>query len=240
MALDVIGMMESDIQKASQKSSGGSASFFVLKSGEKALVRALLDLNKIAIVYKHDLFNPSTGKYEVNAICSDTPELELPTGQCKHCADAKAAKNKKLEVVRYFVIPLYVHQIKNSAGQQVTWTDNDGNEKPVSGVRYLQLKASSDILKTLLDLFRDAGSISAGDLVIGRQGEKLDTKYTVINRPPSAFKAPEGVEIPEQSAESIIARIAELCPFDLLEQNNGAVPPAQSQGKASANDAPDF
>src|SRR5579885_1336638 len=200
MALDVIGMMESDIQKASQKSGSGSASFFVLKAGEKAKVRALLDLNQVAVVYKHDFFNNVTKKYEVNSICADTPELELPRGFCKHCITAKETKNKKLEAVRYFVIPLYVYQIvrpgKNGEWESVTWTDQDGVEKPVSGIRYLQLKASSDILKTLLDLYRDAGSISAGDLVISRQGERLETTYTVINRPPSPFKVPEGVEIP--------------------------------------------
>lgn len=237
MAIDIIGEMEAEQKRA--KSSSGNASFFVLKDGEKALVRPLLNLNEVASIKKHDYFNPTTKKFEVNALCAES--IDLPVSVCKHCLTAKQTNNKKLNPTKYFVIPIWVYGIKNSAGQPVVYTDqNSGEEKAVQGLRYLQLKASSDILSTLLEMYREGTDLTTLDLTISRKGESLDTKYTVLPRPAAPF-AVEGV--PEQSRDSIIERINDLNPAELIDGPDhdpfGANPPAQQKAVNKVS-VPDF
>ena len=234
--LDIIGEIENEMKRAQAKSAGGSASFFVLKDGEKALVRPLLNLNAIAIIQKHDFYNPATKKFEVNAICAHVPELELPADSCKHCATAKSTNNKKLSAVKYFIIPLWVYGIKNSAGQAVVYQDQDGNEKPVSGLRYLQLKASSDILSTLLEMYREGTDLTSLDLTISRKGESLDTKYTVLPRTPAPFTVEN---VPAQDKLTIIQRIADLNPFETIDDVDPFPPSAQASAPAKQS-VPDF
>lgn len=231
MALDVISMMESDMEKAKKASGGnGSPTFFLLKAGEKALVRPLLDLNKAVLVHKHDLWNQATKKFEVNALCAKDQDLD-----CKHCFDAEMQKNKKLAAVRYFIIPLWVYQIKNKDGQVVTWKDQDGNEQAIRGVRYLQMKATSPILANLLDFFREEKSILNNDFVISRTGESLDTVYTVIAKAPKPFAVPD---VPAQSEDEITFRIGDLCPPALIGESSSQSAPSPSTGKV--NNEPDF
>lgn len=239
MALDMIAEIEQEQKRAAAKSNGGNASFFVLKAGEKALIRPLLNLNAVASILKHDFYNNSTGKYEVNALCAETSALELPAGSCRHCQTAKESGNKKLTAVKFFVIPLYVYGIKNAKGEPITYTDNEGNEKPQQGVRYLSLKASSDILATFLEAFREGTDITSADWTISRTGEKLETKYKTLKRDSSPFTVEN---VLAQDADSIVFRIAELNPFELIGNANDdrdpfeSAPPAKPASKA----APDF
>jgi hypothetical protein len=240
--LDVVAEIEAEQKRAAAKSAGGNASFFVLKNGEKALVRPLLNLNACASIWKHDFYNQATGKYEVNALCAQS--LDLPAECCKHCMAAKSTGNKKLSAIKLFIVPLYVYGIKNSDGQAITYTDQEGNEKSVSGVRFLSLKGTSDMLATLVTMFREGTNISSSDLTITRKGEKLLTSYTILPRPPAPF-AVEG--IPAQYRDSIVERINELNPAEIIDgpdtDHFGSNPPAQSNGAKPAPakaSVPDF
>jgi hypothetical protein len=229
---DVVAEMETEQKRAAARSSAGSASWFMLKDGEKALVRCLLNLNQVASVLKHDFWNPSTRKFEVNALCARS--LDLDADQCAHCVTART--NKKLSAQKYFIVPLYVYGVKNSAGQPVSYVDQEGNEKAVEGLKYLQLKASSDILATLLAMYRDGANLTTMDLKITRAGAGTDTRYTVLPQPPSTFAV---VGIPAQDRESIIQRIADLNPPDIAGFPP-ALPASNGTPAAAKTSIPDF
>lgn len=243
MALEIdntIAEIEAEMKRAQAKSSGGNVSFFVLKDGEKALVRPLLNLNQVASLLMHVYWNPGSGKFDVNSVCAHQAELELPAGSCKHCATVKTMTDKKaagkMAATKYFVVPLYVYGIKNAAGAPVTYTQDD-KEVAVQGVRYLQLKPTSDILATLLEIYRDNGDITTGDLTISRKGEKLDTKYTVTQRPPAVFSVEN---VPAQSKFDIITRIAEMNAPEVIDGADPFPPSATTSAKASAPKDLDF
>lgn len=239
MAIDILGEIEQEQKRLAAKANGGNASFFKLKDGERALVRPLLNLGNIAVILKHDFFNPTTRKYEISALCTGTSYFGMPD-QCQHCQTAKDTKNKKLLATKYFVVPLWVYSVKNAEGQTVTYTDQEGNEKQVSGLRYLQMKASSDILGVLTAMYREGIDITSLDLVIGRKGESLDTKYTVLQHPPKPFAVEN---VPPQSAESIIVRIADLNQPEFIEEKPATatnVSQSSMQKQAPKVSAPDF
>lgn len=236
MAIEIdntIAEIEAEMKRAQAKSSGGNVSFFVLKDGEKALVRPLLNLNQVASILMHVYWNPGSGKFDVNSVCAHQPELELPANSCKHCATVKTLTDKKaagkMTATKYFVIPLWVYGVKNAAGAPVTYKDQEDKEQPVQGVKYLQLKPTSDILATLLEIYRDSGDIAAADLLIGRKGEKLDTKYTVLPRAAAPFTVEN---VPAQNKLDIITRIAEMNAPEVID---GADPfPPSSAASTSA------
>ena len=58
---DVISQMENEIERSKQ--STGSPTFFVLKDGEKALVRCLLDLNTCSTLARVDLNASATYEF---------------------------------------------------------------------------------------------------------------------------------------------------------------------------------
>src|SRR5581483_2663707 len=229
---DVVAEMEAEQKKAAARSSAGSASWFMLKDGEKALIRCLLNLNAVAVILKHDFYNPVTRKFEVNALCAVTSGLSLEESQCKHCQTAKQTGNKKLLAQKYFVMPVWVYGVKNAQGQAVTYFDSEGNEQPVQGLKYLQMKATSDILATLIAMYRDGTDLTTLDLTISRTGAGTDMKYTTLPRQPQPFAVKD---VPPQDRALIVQRIADLNPVELVDDDPG-FPPAMTNGKA----VPDF
>jgi hypothetical protein len=229
---DVVVEMETEQKRVAARSSAGSASWFMLKNGEKALVRCLLNLNQAVSILKHESWNPSTRRFEINALCARS--LELDADQCAHCVAART--NKKLSAQKFFIVPLYVYGVKNSAGQAVSYIDPEGNEKLVEGLKYLQLKASSDILATLIAMYRDGSNVTAMDLKITRAGTGIDTRYTVLPQPPSVFSI---AGVPAQNRNKIIQRVVELNPLDIADY----VPPVPASNDAPAaakTSIPDF
>lgn len=231
MAINVIAEMEAEQKRAASRSSGGNASWFMLKDGEKSLVRCLLPLNQVASILKHKIFNPSTRNFDINALC--TRSLELDEEQCAHCIAARS--NKKLLAQKFFVVPVYVYGVKNAAGQPVMCPDQEGNEKAVAGLKYLEIKASSDILAVLLEMYRDGTNLTSLDLKISRTGAGTDTKYTVLPQPPSPFAVSD---VPPQNAENIINRIADLNPPAIA--GLPSAPPAVSTAAPAKAVVPDF
>lgn len=232
MAIDVIAEMEAEQKRAAARSSGSNVSWFMLKDGEKSLIRCLLNLSQAAIILKHDFYNPATRKFEVNALCARS--LDLDEEQCAHCIAARG--NKKLLAQKYFILPVYVYGVKNSSGQAVVYTDSEGNEKAVQGLKYLQLKASSDILAVLLAMYRDGTNLTGLDLKISRTGASTDTKYTVLPQSPSPFAV---ADVPVQNVEDIITRIADLNP-PAIAGGLPTPPPAVSSAAPAKAVVPDF
>lgn len=232
--------IENEIKRVAAKSGGNFGMFFSLKDGDKAKVRLLLNLNMVPSVIRHDLFNPATNKPEVNALCSDTSILELPQGQCKHCQTVKTMTDKKqraaLTAKKHFVIPVYVYAVKNAAGETVTFEDQDGNKQPVQGVKYWQIKPTSDVMNNLLNLYRGneflpGVNLTTMDLVISREGTGLETKYHVKDLPATPFT----IDVPAQDRVTIVQRIADANPFELI---GDPFPP--SAAASSKQSVPDF
>lgn len=172
--------------------------FFSLKNGDKALVRLLLNFDKNVRMDYHEHYNAAEQKYDVNAVCAQEFGQE-----CAHCEQAKTTKDWKLKAQRHVYIPVYVHNIKRQRDDK-TWAPvtykEDGVEKPVSGVRMLDMKLSSS---TILDdlqaaYLEDADKpsdldITRYDFVISRRGAGLETNYTVTAKPGALLGLPAGL-----------------------------------------------
>jgi len=234
---DVFAEMDQEVEAAKARAAAGSGNvfFFKLEDGQRALVRFLLDLRECVSVWKHELYNVSTNKYEVSALCLASVDGEKE--DCKHCQDAKS--NKKLEAVKYFIVPVFVYGIKDKAGNAVTYTNKEGQTHPVNGIRLMQMKATAPLLASLRDNYRE---LEAGDdflhhdmtITLNLQnGDRKKPTYTVILKPytPRPFQAPEGVEVPTQTRDGIIDALMEVwkpAPIENLSTSAQATKPANS------------
>lgn len=218
--------------------SGNGAGFFVLKDGEKALVRPLL--NTFVPVWHHSIWNNDTRKWDVNAICARS--MDLPDEFCAHCQKAKETGNKKLMAVQQFAVPFWLYGVRIAAtGEVVTYKKEGQEPQPVRGLRYAQFKAGDPIFESLLTMYKMAGDITLRDIAIKQTGERLEKKYTIDPQDPTTFTVEN---VPAQSRDGIIEWLAEKNPASLIENPTndsydsfGANPPAQPAAKASV---PDF
>src|SRR5579859_5570225 len=149
--------------KAKAASGGNGAGFFMLKDGELAKVRPLL--NKFIPVYRHDLFNRATNKYEVQAVCAKS--VDLTSEFCAHCQKAIETKNRKLEAVMQFVVPLWLYGIRDmndlisdgqggKVGKPRTYQKEGEEPQLVRGLRYAQFKPGDPIFENLLTMYKMA------------------------------------------------------------------------------------
>lgn len=250
---DVLAQMMDGVEKASQKSV--NVWTFQIKDGEKALVRFLLDMRQAAVLWKHELYskalNNGKGGYEVQAACARHDGVDV--AYCKHCIAAKS--NKKLTAKRSFIIPVYVYRIVNAkTGKPVTYKNQEGSEVEFQpGIRMLVLKETAPLLATLLSEYREleAGdTFLTHDIVISRTdigGDPLHASYNASVKRETQFVAPEGVEIPEQSAQAIIEQMLEKNPPDIVDGHSANsddpgfpdLPPAQANKPAKPS-VPDF
>lgn len=204
-----------------QKSTGAFTPFFFsIKDGEKALVRPLLNMNQYVKADKHEVFNPTTNKFDVAAICATS----LGLTDCAYCAQASTAKTKeekKLIVSPRIILPVYVHAILNvKTGQPVTYTDSEGSAQPVKGIRLLEMKRSSSILRDFIANYNedDNHNITNFDFVITRKnidGDKLQTTYTVISKQPR--KIEDEIADDYRDREKVLLLYSDACPFKLLD-----------------------
>lgn len=219
--------------KAKRAASGGNGMVFILKDGQRALVRPLL--NQIFSVWRHDWYNQETKKTEIRAICAQT--LGIPVEQCQHCIKAQETGDKKLAAVRHFVTPVWLYAIKEVKTDAVlTYKDKDGAEHLSDGLRFIQGKSNDDIVKYLINLYKLSGNITLRDISIEQIGERLDKEFKFDPKDPAPFTA---AEIPEMAKDPdlIIARLAEINPPALV----GASPTAQQSSSAPAKSSvPDF
>lgn len=225
--------------KAKAAAGGNGAGFFILKNGEKALVRPLL--NKFIPVFHHSIWNNNNGKWDVNAICAQS--VDLPKELCAHCKKAEETSNKKLTAVKQFVVALWLYGVRDTAtGAVKTYKNKDGEEIAQRGLRYAQFKVGDPIFETLLTMYKMAGDITLRDITIQQTGEKLEKKYTIDPLDPSPFVV-EGM--PTITPDGIIEWLSEKNPASILEGPDydafGANPPVQAQvTKPAKASVPDF
>lgn len=239
---DPMAILEEEMNRKSD-TSGFKPFFFMLKDGEKALVRPLLNMNQYALINKHEYFDNAKKQYVARAICAADVELD-----CQLCLDAE--QNKKLKADTRFILPVYVFSVKEvKTGKEVTYTKDD-KEVAVSGVRLLEMKRTSSILRDLVAAYNesDEHDITLNDFVISRQnidGDPLKTKYTVTPKAPKPAVFPEDIPDAYRDTEQVKFLFAEACepvcvgddgdPFAKEEP----AAPAQST-KGTVKNAPDF
>lgn len=238
--VDPMSVLDEEMNKQPENT-GFKPFFFSIAKDEKALVRPLLNMNQYVMVNKHEAWNQAAGKFDVRAICAADLDLD-----CQHCVDAVTTGNKKLKADKRFILSVYVHAVINvKTGQQVTYTDQEGKEHPVSGPRLLEMKRSSSLLRDLVAAYNesDEHDITAQDFVIRREGEKLETKYTVTPKAPKPFT--ETVDAAYRDREAVLRMFAEACEPLIVGNDDpfaADLPlvstPAKSTGKV--NNAPDF
>lgn len=220
--------------------------FFSLKDGQKALVRPLLNMTQYVRVDKHELYNPATNSFDVKAVCASS--LQLP--DCSYCA--QVAHNKKLMASPRVVLPVYVHAVLDvKTGAPITYKkkNDDGTEQelPVKGVRLLEMKRSSSILRDLIANYNedDNHDITCFDFVVTRKnidGDKLQTTYTVIAKRPRDI--PDDIPADYRDRDRVLLMYAEACPWQLVEGSTAQAAPvapvvsSSTQGKVK--NAPDF
>jgi hypothetical protein len=240
---DPMALLEEEMNRKSD-TSGFKPFFFMLKDGEKALIRPLLNMSQYAQVNKHEYFDSAKKQYVARSICAVDLEQE-----CQLCLDA--ADNKKLKADSRFVLPIYVLSVKDvKTGKEITYTKDD-QEIAVSGVRLLEMKRTSSILRDLVASYNesDEHDITLNDFVISRQnidGDPLKTKYTVTPKAPKPASFPE--EIPEayRDPEQIKFLFANACePVCVGDRDKPAEPVAAATPTTSATNgkvksAPDF
>ncbi len=232
---DPMAVLDEEMQRAQEKSGGFAPFFFSIKDGEKALVRPLLNMRDYVMLRFHEKFNSATKKYDVSAVCAADFNQE-----CQVCLDAQAG-DKKLNASKRFYLPIYIHSAlkqdpTSNKWAPLTYTDAEGNEQPVKGVRILEMKASSSILADLVAAYNTADShnITLYDFVIARKGSGLDTEYTTTLSPNAPRALPD--DLPKQRREQIKSDVEIARPMKVV---GGAVAPA-SNGKAVENDVPEF
>jgi hypothetical protein len=243
MAIDArMAILEEEMNKA-PNSSGFKPFFFMLKDGEKALIRPLLNMSQYALVHKHEYYDNTTKKYEARAVCAADMELE-----CQLCLDAE--QNKKLKADARFVLPIYVLAVVNvKTGAQVTYTNQDGQELSVSGVRLLEMKRTSSILRDLVAFYNesDEHDITGNDFVIRREnvdGDPLKTKYTVTPKAPKPAVFPEDIPAVYRDTEQVRLLFVDACPPVVVGDDEKPEPVVAAPAKPATNgkvkSAPDF
>jgi hypothetical protein len=193
-------------------------SIVVWKSGERALVRPVYNMDQAIVRPVHDKFKNgdaslSSRTYQgatiaapISAMCAT--HIGKP---CLFCAQPKEAK---LEARPECFVPVYLYGIKDSQDNSVMFTDPDGNQKVVKGFRMLRLKSTSVIFKQLMSVWRNPlydKNITCCDFVIERAGStKDDTVYTCTPNPPQPMHPNLKAAIkPREEFENILLEIYE-------------------------------
>ncbi len=231
---DPMAVLDEEMQRAAEKSGGFAPFFFSIRDGERALVRPLLNMRDYVMLRFHEKFNSATKKYDVSAVCAADFGQE-----CQHCKDA--ATDKKLSAQNRFYLPVYIHgALKQDPITKkwapLTYTDQEGNEQPVKGVRILEMKPSSSILSALVGAYNtaDTHNITLYDFVIERKGAQLDTTYTTTLSPNAPRALPD--DLSKQSRERIKSDVEIARPMRAV----GAPVVSASNGKVEDSGIPDF
>ena len=256
MAKSVLDIMDEQIQRAKEVSASGGTYkpiFFRLTPSSKkgispnqeAVIRPLFDLDQVVVMAMHRQYNEAEPTRSINAVCA----REL--GQkCKYCE--LAMTDKKMAASVSFMLPVFVYQIVDQGddlkGSRVlTYTDADGKEVQISGIRILELQAFGkigDVLDWLRNYARDERKedasyiLTSQDFVIARKGAKQTLSYSIRARKPKPFE----IETRPLTEARVRERVIEACPPVVLEDASAA--PIVVGGKAAnnghADDIPDF
>jgi hypothetical protein len=210
--------------------------FLFFKPGHKALIRPLYDLGGAVILSKHDKFDRDRDK-KVASICAHAVGEE-----CKICADATS--DKKLLPNDRIYLAAYVYKVTDAAGQVVTYTEKDDNdkeiEKPIAGVRILELcrfGAVSQILSWFWGYMNeeDEPAMPERDFTIEQVGEGQTKKFNVTPKSPKPMADHISSKIP--AYERIRERILDALP-PVLPSATVAIPSLRIVSSDDTEEAP--
>lgn len=223
---DSVAQFEAERRKERERSTQPPF-FFALKDGQKANVRFLLDYSDAPACKfgYHEMYDSSKKEYTVNAVCAQAFGKE-----CVHCAQAKETGVWKLKAQQHVYLPIYVHGIKELRGGLwvVVTYQEDGVEKPVQGLRVLDMKfTSSTILDALALAYAESSddlkerTITDHDFVISRNGAGLDTKYTVSQNPRAPLALPADQRT-NYTADWVKSSVTVQRPYAAVGEEEGA------------------
>jgi hypothetical protein len=230
----MVSTLERMRQQREEASKGGFVPFFFqMKDRQRALIRPLLPLDSALTVYFHRFFDKANNRYG-EAVCG------REIGQkCIYCHDAELTKEdkkkKELTPKEMFMVPVWLYAIQhkkvengvevldandNPIWEKLTYTDKESNEeKPVCGIRVMQLAfkgtALSKVAEAFFDLTEAGESIADRDFIISRVGGGTDTSYVPSKRQPAPFKVQ--LETPV-TQEWLKQRVFEVAPPVTLDE----------------------
>lgn len=245
--IEMIEQMQRDAEQRRQAAQNGGSKAFVsnsivlLADGQRALVRPLYNMDALQGLvrpmhdkYKNTDVSLSSRKNQYGEMVAAPIANLCATHDGKPCVFCVNAKENKLEAWAECFVPVYLYGIKDASDNPVTYTDPEGNVKPVKGFRMLRCKQGSEILRQLMSVFKDADygrDVTTCDFKIERHGVKLDTKYVCSPKPPKAMEPNLKAAIPP--VEKFVSILEEIYPVKILERApvNGAPAPVANLEK---------
>lgn len=229
--IEMIEQMQANAEKARQAAKDGSKAFVsnsivLLADGQKALVRPVYNMDNSIVRQMHDKYKNknvalSSREDKVQGVIAAPISSLCAVHQGLPCLFCAQPKEEKVEARAECFVPVYLFGIKEQQVQPdgtkawvtVTYTDPDGNIKPVKGFRMLRLKQGSAVLDQLMAVYRDKDygeDVTGCDFVLERHGSGLDTKYSLTPKPPKPMEPNLKAAIPPKSKfEEILLEIYE-------------------------------
>lgn len=204
MAKSVIDMMDQQAERANTPQSSGkvASTFLILGDKQKAIIRPVVNLDGAVVMAMHNRYHASDPSQSINAVCA--AEVGKPCGACE-----LAKADKKLKASATFMLPVYVYKIVYTksgttkkgvsfkAGQEVTYKDVDGVEKPVSGNRILKLTffgRIASVAEAFKSRFKEGDNLTRRDFSLERIGDDTQTIYVLDPKDPQPKKLPAVTE----------------------------------------------
>lgn len=208
--VNALDMIDAELSKAAApKASNKRPVFLFLKEGHKVLVRPLFNLQDSLVLQRHNKYS-DTPEQRVNAICA----TEIGKS-CVYCE--QAATDRKLTANIAFYLPVYVYSVMDTkTGQQITYKDPETQQdKPVSGIRVLEL-TSFGTIGAVLKFFReftkdpDNGPMTEYDFTITQVGSGQQKSFVCMPKAAKPMSAQMQQAIPP--VDLLRSRLLEACP----------------------------
>ncbi len=175
MVGDILAMIDDQMSSTAMSDCGQHRQLFLsLKGQQSALIRPLLDLNSVTALAIHNRYHPDI-KRKVYAVCArEINKL------CYYCQ--RRIREKQLcDAEVSFMLPVFVYSlIDTRSGRRIMHREQDRLEKPVAGLRLLELTAFGvvrDVLATFATFVHAGGNISGCDWTleqfVSAQGKEI-------------------------------------------------------------------
>jgi hypothetical protein len=178
MVGDVLAMIEDQMARPVVRSCGQRRQLFLyLKERQKTMIRPLINLDVASAFAIHNRYHPDM-KRKIYVVCAR--EINKPCYYCRENSRGEQVCDAELS----FMLPVFVYSlIDTRSGRQIMYRDQDGQDRPVSGVRLLELTAFGavrDILATFSAFVQAGGDISDCDWTleqfVSSQGKRIVAK----------------------------------------------------------------
>ncbi len=259
MATNIDVLAEMDEEKEQRQAASSTFKFVFLtlsvgpkKNGQTATVgqktsfRPLYALDQALLMLVHSIYDNATKAY-TKAICGK--EIGKPCQLCKQAeAETDRKRKRELEAKKSLMLPTWMYGIKDQFEKDGPWIalttkNEDGEEKPINGMRILELQnfgAIEPVYKAIRRVHsgdpdeniapRDIRSM---DFVVECHGVQQEKKLTPDRRDPSPMH-PE-VKNATPSREAVREMILDARPPKVIGESSTNTPSAQP-AKAQEDD----